>query len=183
MEIKKSKLKGVFLIFPKKIKDQRGYFMEIYNLKKITNNNSVKFVQENESLSKYKGTFRGIHFQKYPFCQDKLIRVIKGKVLDFIIDLRKNSKTYLKSEIYLLSAKNNKLLWLPKGFGHAFLTLEDNTIINYKVTKFYSKKHDSGISIFDDRINKKIPFNLKKLIVSKKDKKLPLLDLKKKYFN
>ena len=120
MKIEKTKLKDVFLISPNKIKDKRGYFQEIYNSKKLDFLRLKKFVQENESLSKYKGTFRGVHFQRNPFAQDKLVRVIKGKILDFVIDLRRDSKTYLKSQTFLLSDYNNKLLWIPKGFGHGF---------------------------------------------------------------
>ena len=182
MKIKKTNLEDVFLISPNKIKDSRGYFQEIYNLKKLDLLKLKKFVQENESFSKDKGVFRGIHFQRNPFAQDKLVRVVKGKILDFVIDLRRSSKTYLKSEIFLLSDINNRLLWIPKGFGHGFFTLKKNTIINYKVTKTYSKIHDDGISIFDKRIKKRIPIKFKDLIVSKKDKNLPYLDLNKTYF-
>lgn len=182
MKIIKTKLKDVCLISPRKIKDKRGYFQETYNSKKLDFLRKKRFVQENESFSRYKGTFRGIHFQRNPFAQDKLVKVVNGEILDFVIDLRKNSKTFLKSEIFLLSDTNNKLLWIPKGFGHGFLTLKNNTIITYKVTKTYSKMHDDGISIFDKKINLQTRLKLKKFIISKKDKNLPKLDLKKIYF-
>jgi dTDP-4-dehydrorhamnose 3,5-epimerase len=169
MKIKSTKIKGVKLIYPKIIKDKRGHFVEIYNLKKLKDFFSGNFVQENQSLSIKKNTFRGLHFQKGKFSQDKLLTVLKGEIVDYIFDLRPKSKTYEKLLKIKISDKSKFLLFIPKGCAHGFLTLKRNTIINYKVSNFYNKSYNSGINY------KKIIQDLnKKFIVSDNDKKLKL---------
>ena len=132
MEIEKTKIEGLLLIKPKVFKDSRGFFLESFNLekyKKILGN--IPFVQYNLSLS-MKNVLRGIHFQNPPFGQGKLVQVIQGEALDVVVDLRSKSKTFGKHESFLLNDKNKNQLWVPEGFGHAFLTKKDNTIFSYK---------------------------------------------------
>jgi dTDP-4-dehydrorhamnose 3,5-epimerase len=177
MKIKSTKIEGVKLIYPKKNKDKRGYFVEVYNLKKIKKFFSGNFVQENQSLSIKKNTFRGLHFQKKNFSQAKLLRVIKGEIIDYIFDLRIKSKTYKKLLKIKIGEKSNFLLFIPKGCAHGFLTLKNNTIINYKVSNFYNKAKSNGINykgiILDTN---------KRFIISDDDKKLNLFNESKKYF-
>ena len=164
------------------LRDNRGYFAEIYN-KRALNKVGIKsnFVQDNQSLSKNKYTFRGIHCQLNPFRQAKLIRVVHGSIIDFIVDLRIRSKTFGKN--IQIKLNNNKILFIPEGFGHGFLTLEKNTLINYKVSKFYSKDNSKTILFNDKDIKLKINKNIiKKMILSKNDKfGLSLKELYTKY--
>jgi dTDP-4-dehydrorhamnose 3,5-epimerase len=177
MKIKSTKIEGVKLLYPKIIKDKRGYFVEIYNLKKIKKFFSGSFIQENQSLSIKKNTFRGLHFQKKNFSQDKLLTVIKGEIFDYIFDLRHKSKTYKKLLKLKIGEKSNFLLFIPKGCAHGFITLKRNTIINYKVSNFYNKANSSGINY------KGIIFNAdKKFIISENDKKLNKFNESRKYF-
>jgi dTDP-4-dehydrorhamnose 3,5-epimerase len=177
MKIKSTKIKGVKLIYPKVIKDKRGYFVEKYNLKKLKKFFSGNFVQENISLSIQKNTFRGLHFQKNKFSQDKLLSVTKGEIVDYIFDLRFKSKTYGKLLKLKINEKSLFLLFIPKGCAHGFLTLKKNTIINYKVSSFYSKANNSGINYQGIIKN----FN-KKFVISNNDKKLNLFKKSRKYF-
>ena len=154
-----------------KILDNRGFFSEIYNKKdfiklKLKDN----FLQDNISFSKKKYTFRGIHLQKKPFQQTKLVRILSGSIVDYIVDLRISSKSYGKYVKIILSDKKLNLVYVPPGFGHGFLTLKKNTLIQYKVTNFYSKKHTRTIA-YDDS-NLKLDFVKKnyKLTLSKSDK-------------
>lgn len=172
MKILNTSLKDVFLIEPNKYGDHRGYFSETFNKKEFKKISDSTFVQDNQSLSSKKYTLRGLHFQTEPYAQDKLVRVIQGSILDIVVDLRKSSKTYLKHEIFEISDKNFLQIWVPKGFAHGILTLEENTILFYKVTNFYSKENDSGISIFDESLKIEIPISKEKLILSDKDKNL-----------
>ena len=136
----------VFLLKPKKFYDKRGFFSELYNknsLKKL----KIKdiFVQDNYSFSKKKGIIRGLHFQKPPFEQAKLVRVTKGKILDIILDIRKNSPYYGKIKKFILSKENWHQIFIPVGFAHGFVTLSNFTEVEYKVSNFYSKKHEVTI--------------------------------------
>ena len=182
MKIIKTKFKGLLIIKPKIFKDKRGLFFESYKKEKISKFLNRTFIQDNISISLRKHTFRGLHFQKKPYVQDKLIKVIKGKILDIVVDLRKKSQTYMKYKTFILSEKNFKQLLIPGGFAHGFLTLEKNTIVSYKVTNYFSKNKESGISIFDKKINIKLPIFKNKILLSKKDKKLDYLDVSKDYF-
>ena len=177
MQIIKTKLEGVVIVKTTQLKDQRGWFTESFN-KKIFKFLKIKnFVQDNVSLSKKIYTFRGLHFQSKPYQQSKLIRVDKGAILDFVLDLRPNSKTYLQLITIKLDDQNNKQLFIPKGLAHGFLTLKPNTKIFYKVDQYYSKKNDQGINILDPKF-KITGFNKAKFHLSTKDKNSPFLHAK-----
>ena len=182
MEIKNTSLDGVFTYKPKKFLDNRGYFAEIFNKIQFSKISNSEFVQDNQSFSLEKNIFRGLHFQIEPYAQDKLIYVTKGKVLDVVLDLRTNSKTFLKHEFFELSEENFLRLWVPKGFANGVLVTEENTILNYKVTNFYSPDCERGISINDENLNIKLPIRSEDLILSEKDKKLKNLKKDIKYF-
>lgn len=164
--------KDAFILEPVVHKDNRGFFYESFksNYFKNTLNIDIDFCQENESLS-YKNVFRGLHFQKNPFAQSKLVRVIKGSVLDIIVDLRRDSNTFLKSEIFELSSENRRQLFVPKGFAHGFHTISDYAILSYKVDNYFTPEYDSGINVQDP--NLKINFNFSSMIFSNKDLLLP----------
>ena len=134
----------------------------------------VKFIQDNESKSDF-GVLRGIHFQKPPYEQSKLVRVIKGKIQDIAVDLRPLSKTYKKYFSIILDDQNKKQLFIPKGFGHAFLTLSDEAIVSYKVDAYYNPKFDSGIKFNDPKLNISWELNNDEIIQSTKDTKLAYL--------
>ena len=167
MKIYKTKIKGLILIKTNQHFDNRGYFFESFNQKiysKIDIKNS--FVQDNFSISK-KNVLRGLHYQRKN-SQGKLIRVIKGKILDIAVDIRKNSKTFGKHQSFILSEENCKQLWIPKNFAHGFLSLSPNTIVNYKCTDFYDPNDQNTIIWNDKDLNIKWP--IKKPIISKKDR-------------
>ncbi|MFY7994464.1 MAG: dTDP-4-dehydrorhamnose 3,5-epimerase [Bacteriovoracaceae bacterium] len=166
---------GLFVLEPKVFGDHRGYFFESYNQKTfidlgIKNN----FIQDNESLSNY-GTLRGLHFQKGEFAQAKLVRVVKGSVLDVVVDIRSGSKTYGKSFTCELTEQNKKMMMIPRGFAHGFVVLSETAIFQYKCDNLYSPHNEGGIR-FDDpdlKIDWRVP--LDKVLLSDKDKKLPFL--------
>ena len=168
MKIKTTKIKGVYIIKPTKFKDNRGVFFESFNdqifKKKI--DSKLNFVQDNQSVS-YKGVLRGLHFQKPPHAQAKLVSVVKGSVIDVIVDLRKDSVTYGKYILEELSEYNNHQLFAPKGMAHGFLTLEDNTIFSYKCSGFYHKESEDSLLWNDSTLNIKWPNS--NPILSKKD--------------
>jgi dTDP-4-dehydrorhamnose 3,5-epimerase len=171
MEFIETSLKGAYIIKPKVFQDERGFFVESYSEKVFAENRiDAKFVQDNHSLSVKKGVLRGLHFQLPPNEQAKLVRVTRGKVYDVVVDIRKNSPTYGKWEGVELSAENFKMLFVPRGFAHAFLTLEDNTEFMYKVDNFYAPESDSGI-IWDDP-DLAIDWPIKDPFLSEKDSKL-----------
>lgn len=165
------KLNGLIVIQNQIFKDKRGYFTENYNQQKFFKivKKKIFFVQDNLSVSK-KGVIRGMHYQISPFEQGKLICVVKGKIFDVAVDIRKNSKTYGKHFSIILSNKNQKIMWIPEGFAHGFMSLEDDTIVKYKTTSLWSKKHERSILWNDKNINIKWP-KINKFIVSKKDMK------------
>ena len=169
-------LKDIIIISPNKFKDTRGYFFEMWNKKKYAKLGIKKdFVQDNFSFSKLKGTFRGLHFQYGKHAQSKLIRLSSGKILDVMIDLRINSKTYKKLIVVKIESRN-KILYIPKGIAHGFLSLKDNTIVNYKCDNLYNPSYESGINPFISNINLDLGVNEIDLIISDKDKSLPSLD-------
>ena len=155
--------------------DYRGYFKETFN-KEIQEfiGCNINFIQDNESYSKY-GVLRGLHYQKEPKQQSKLVRVSTGKIQDVIVDTRKGSATYAKWESFDLSAENNNMLFVPKGFAHGFLVLSEEAIINYKVDNFFEPKLDAGIIYDDKQLDIKWNLSLKDIIISDKDKNLPSL--------
>jgi dTDP-4-dehydrorhamnose 3,5-epimerase len=171
MEFIETSLKDAYLIKPKVFQDERGFFLESYSEKKFAENGiNAKFVQDNHSLSVKKGVLRGLHFQIPPNDQSKLVRVTHGKVYDVIVDIRKNSPTYGKWEGFELSAENFQMLFVPRGFAHAFLTLEDNTEFLYKVDNFYAPESDSGFIWNDPDLA--IDWPMEDSILSEKDAKL-----------
>lgn len=167
MKIDKTFIDDLLVITPEVFGDDRGYFFESYNKKKLEDLLDVEFVQDNESQSQ-KNVLRGLHFQKTPFAQGKLVRVIKGSVLDVVVDLRKDSKTYGKHYKRILSDKNKEQLYIPKGFAHGFLVLEDETIFSYKCTNFYNKESEVALLWNDKALN--INWQIENPIISEKDK-------------
>lgn len=170
--IRKYPLEGVVEITPKKFGDDRGFFSETYNsnvLKDLGLN--LSFVQDNHSLSAEIGTLRGLHFQKPPFAQDKLVRVVSGAILDVAVDIRKNSPTYGEHVSVEISADKWNQLLVPKGFAHGFITLTANTEVIYKVTNFYSAENDCGVSWDDPDLN--IDWGIEAPKLSTKDAKQP----------
>ena len=173
--ISKTKIHGLLLIKPKVFTDDRGYFFEPFNNSFFSEKiGKINFVQDNESESS-KGVLRGFHFQKPPFAQSKLVRCIKGEVLDIALDLRKNSTTYGKYEKFVLSEKNKHQLFIPKGFAHAFLVLSNKAIFSYKVDNYYAPSHDSGIKWNDPELSIDWGIDEESLIISEKDKNLSLM--------
>ena len=176
MKCSNLEINDVFLLEPIKHSDARGYFMESYNQRTFNElvGGKIEFVQDNISFSK-KGVLRGIHLQTDPFAQGKLVRVEEGKIFDVAIDLRKDSKTYLKWVGEILSGENLKQLWIPQGFGHAFLTLSQSAKVCYKTTNFYKKDSEKTILFSDPKINIDWDkFDLD-IITSDKDKKGELI--------
>ena len=175
MNIIKTSIKGLVIIQPKIFKDLRGYFFEPYNQKSFNQNfGNLNFVQDNESKSS-KGVLRGFHFQKPPFDQAKLVRCIQGEVLDVALDLRKKSKTYGKCEKVILSAKNKKQIFIPRGFAHAFLVLSQTAIFSYKVDNIYAPLYDDGVIWNDSSLLIDWGLGESELIISEKDKNLNML--------
>lgn len=170
-------IEGVELYEIESFNDNRGNFKEIYISNLKFNAFNIDYVQENESLSDF-GVFRGMHFQKNGFSQSKLIRIIKGKALDFICDLRRSSSTFKK--IIKVNLDNNKILFLPKGLAHGFLSLEEGTILNYKCDNFYNLNSESGFNLFKSGFDFDFEIDKKNIFLSDKDKNLP--DLKNSYF-
>ena len=169
MKIIKTKTAGLVLVQPDVFTDERGYFFESYQKEKFRELGiSADFVQDNESMS-MKGVLRGLHFQVPPFAQGKLVRVVRGSVLDVAVDLRKNSGTYGKWESVLLSAENKLMLYIPEGFAHGFLVLEDYTIFQYKCTNYYHRESERGIIWNDPDL--KIDWGIENPLVSDKDLK------------
>ena len=175
-------INDLIIFEPEIYRDERGYFFESYNKKELKNINvDSDFVQDNESSSSY-GVLRGLHFQEEPFDQAKLIRCLKGEVLDVVVDLRKKSSTYLKHFSIKLSDVNKYQLYIPKGFAHGFVVLSKNATFSYKVDNYYYPNHERGIIWNDSSLNIdwKVPKN--KIIISDKDQKLPSLLWKKKIY-
>lgn len=181
MEITKTKLDGVVIIEPDVFGDNRGFFMESWNKKKMEEAGLYyDFVQDNHSKSTVKGTLRGIHFQKGDKSQAKLVRCVKGAVLDVAVDLRKNSPTFKQWVGVELSAENKKQLLIPRGFGHGFVTLTDDVEFLYKADNYYAPEADAGIRWNDPDIG--VEWGVENPILSEKDKKNPFLKDSKELF-
>jgi len=173
MNLIKTKLDGLVVLKPTVFKDNRGYFMESYNQKNINKLlGNVNFVQDNESESS-RGVLRGLHFQKPPYTQTKLVRCLKGSVLDVVLDLRMDSKTYGIFETISLTEENKKQLFIPKGFAHGFIVLSKSAIFSYKVDNYYNPDSECGILWSDLDLNIDWKINKNEIIVSEKDKNLP----------
>jgi len=173
MEIIKTSIEGLVIIQPKVFEDERGYFMESYKEPFISENfPDIDFIQDNESKSSY-GILRGLHFQKPPFEQTKLVRVVYGKALDVAVDLREGSPTYGKHHNIELSDENKLQFLIPKGFAHGFITLSNKVIFSYKVDAPYSAEHESGIHPLHNTFNIDWRVSRKDIVLSKKDFLLP----------
>lgn len=174
MKFTKTKLDGVVIIEPDVFGDNRGFFMESWNKKKMEEAGLYyDFVQDNHSKSTVKGTLRGIHFQKGEKAQAKLVRCVKGAVLDVAVDLRKNSPTFKQWVGVELSAENKKQLLIPRGFGHGFVTLIDDAEFLYKADNYYAPEADAGIRWNDQDIG--VEWGIENPILSEKDKKNPFI--------
>ena len=170
---KKLKLPEIILVEPKVFHDDRGFFLESYKESDFKNNGiNETFLQDNHSLSK-KGVLRGLHYQHNPKSQGKLVRVLKGKVWDIAVDIRKESPTFKKYVFDELSEENNKMLYIPVGFAHGFVALTDNVHLVYKCTSEYSHEHDAGIRWDDPDLG--IDWPVDNPLVSEKDEQLPYL--------
>ena len=183
MEIKKTEIEGLIEITPRVFADERGYFYESYSkLEYLKHGIDFNFIQDNQSMSQ-KGVLRGLHFQNPPFAQGKLVRVIKGAVIDVAVDLRKGSPTYGKYHKVLLTEENKRLFWVPPGFAHGFLTLEDDTIFAYKVTNIYDKESEGCIKWNDKDldIDWGIPENLTPLVSDKDEEGASFAEYESKF--
>lgn len=172
MEIIKTAIEGLVIIQPKVFEDERGYFMESYK-ESFFNDHfpDIHFIQDNESKSSY-GVLRGLHFQKPPLEQTKLVRVIEGEVLDVAVDLRKGSPTFGQYESVILSGENKKQLFIPHGFAHGFVTLSETAVFSYKVDQVYAPHHESGIVYNDPQLNIDWKVPTQDIVVSRKDTQL-----------
>jgi dTDP-4-dehydrorhamnose 3,5-epimerase len=180
MQVIATPIPDLLIIQPKVFEDERGYFFESYNSSLFKQHRiNVDFVQDNQSLSQ-KDVLRGLHFQNPPFAQGKLVRAITGSVLDVAVDIRKNSPTYGKHFSLVLNEKNKTMLWIPPGFAHGFLTLEDNTIFSYKCTNVYDKNSEDSVRWNDPDIN--IDWGTTTPLLSGKDKEAKFFkDLKSQF--
>ena len=176
-----TKLDGCYIIEPKIIKDERGYFMESFNENTFQKGvqQDVHFVQDNQSFST-KGVLRGLHYQTGSHCQAKLVRVLHGEVLDIAVDIRPESKTFGEHIAIALSANNQKQFFVPRGFAHGFLVLSDTATFFYKCDNFYNKDSEGGILFNDPELNLDWQFPEVELIISEKDQILPTLANAKK---
>ena len=175
MEYKKTTIEGVYIIEPKVFNDARGYFFEAWKKEEFEQHiGKVEFVQDNESKSSY-GVLRGLHYQKGDCSQAKLVRVIKGKVLDVAVDIRKSSPTFGKYVMVELSDENKRQFFIPRGFAHGFLVLSDEAIFTYKVDNAYAPQADAGIRWNDPDINIQWPIDPAQVQTSEKDLKQPFL--------
>ena len=180
MEVIKTAIDGVLIIEPKVFGDARGYFFESFSQREFDGKvapilgHTIHFVQDNESMSSY-GVMRGLHFQRLPFTQSKLVRCVKGSVLDVAIDIRKGSPTYGRHVAVELSEDNHRQFFIPRGFAHGFAVLSESAVFQYKCDEFYHPEADGGISILDESlgIDWKIP--IEKALLSEKDTKHSLL--------
>jgi len=172
MKIINTPIKDLVIFEPKIFNDNRGYFFESYNKKLLAKFSFIaNFIQDNEAMS-YRGVLRGFHFQHPPFDQAKLVRCIKGEILDVVIDIRTKSKTYGKHFKIVLSEKNKKQLFIPRGFAHAYLVLSQEAIFSYKVDNKFSPDHNGGIIWNDKDLEIDWEFDNSKIVTSEKDKNL-----------
>lgn len=180
MEIRQTDIEGVLIIEPRVFDDARGYFFESFSQREFDDKvapilgHSVHFVQDNESMSSY-GVMRGLHFQRPPFTQSKLVRCVKGAVLDIAVDIRKGSPTFGRHVAVELTEDNHRQFFVPRGFAHGFAVLSDTAIFQYKCDEFYHPEADGGISIQDPSLGIDWRIPAEKAILSEKDTKHPTL--------
>lgn len=173
MIFKKMNLEGAYVIELEKIEDERGFFARVWDSKIFLENNlNPNMVQCNISRSKIKGTIRGLHYQKKPFEENKLIRCTKGKIFDVLLDLRPTSKTFKKYEGFELSEDNHKMIYVPEGFAHGFQTLENNTEVFYQVSQLYTPNSESGIKWNDPAFEIKWPLDVTEISQKDQNRKL-----------
>lgn len=184
MEFRSFEIDGPLEIRPRKIEDQRGYFSEVFRSDDFAKHfRPVQFVQDNQSLSIRPGTVRGLHFQTNPAAQGKLVRCLAGKLFDVAVDLRRGSATYGRWLSVILTPDENNQLWIPVGFGHAFCTLEPNSVISYRVTDYYSPENDKGVAWDDPEIAIHWPKIAEPESLSEKDRSQPRLADLPPYFH
>lgn len=176
MKVMHTEIEGLVIIEPTVLGDERGYFFESFRenkfLEEVCN---THFVQDNEAKSNY-GVLRGLHFQKGKYAQAKLVRVVKGSVLDVAVDLRKNSPTFSKHVAIELNEDNKRQLFVPRGFAHGYVVLNDNTIFNYKCDNYYAPEQEGGVYWADESLNIDWKIAPSNLIISQKDEILPFLE-------
>jgi dTDP-4-dehydrorhamnose 3,5-epimerase len=183
MDVTPTPLAGVVVLKPKRFLDARGFFSESYNRRELAEAGiDVDFVQDNVSMSRQPGTLRGLHFQREPWAQAKLVGVSKGAVRDVVVALRLSSPTFAKHFSILLTADEGNQIFIPAGFAHGFLTLEPDTLLSYKVSQHYSAEHDSGICFDDPFLGIDWDCDPASVVLSEKDEKLPLFDPTVRYF-
>ena len=169
MEVIKTAIEGLVIIEPKVFKDARGYFFESFSQREFEEKvRRINFVQDNESMSSY-GVMRGLHFQRPPYTQSKLVRCVKGKVLDVAVDIRKGSPTYGQHVAVELSEDNHRQIFVPRGFAHGFAVLSETAIFQYKCDNFYTPEADGGISIKDESLGIDWQIPTENAILSEKD--------------
>lgn len=176
MNVFRTEIEDVLIIEPQVFGDERGYFFESFNAERFLAQTGIEitFVQDNESLSK-RGVLRGLHFQREPYAQAKLVRVVRGKVLDVAVDIRPDSPTFGRYVATELSGENHRQMFIPKGFAHGYVVLEDNTIFQYKCDEFYHPESEDGIAWNDPKIGIDWGIPESEIILSEKDKNRPLL--------
>jgi dTDP-4-dehydrorhamnose 3,5-epimerase len=180
MQVIETDIQGPRILLPDKIGDQRGFFSEVYSRKMLVNAGiNIDFIQDNHSLSVQKNVVRGMHYQIPPMAQDKLVRVVRGSILDIVVDVRKNSPTFGKHVAVVLSAENWKQIFVPVGFGHGFITLEPNTEVLYKVSREYSPVNERAFRWNDPALKIDWGVDESKVILSPRDRTHPMFgDLK-----
>ena len=175
MEVIKTAIEGLVIIEPRVFKDARGYFFESFSQREFEEKvRPINFVQDNESMSSY-GVMRGLHFQRPPYTQSKLVRCVKGRVLDVAVDIRKGSPTYGQHVAIELTEENRRQFFVPRGFAHGFSVLSEEAVILYKCDNFYTPEADRGISIQDESLGIDWQISTENTILSEKDLKHPLL--------
>ena len=176
MNVIKTEIEGVFVIEPQVFGDERGYFFESFNAERFRAQTGaeVTFVQDNESRSK-RGVLRGLHFQRAPYEQAKLVRVVQGRVLDVAVDIRPESPTFGKYVMTELSGENHRQMFIPKGFAHGYVVLEDDTVFQYKCDEYYHPEYEGGIAWNDPQIGIEWGIPEREIILSDKDRKHPIL--------
>jgi dTDP-4-dehydrorhamnose 3,5-epimerase len=176
MQIEALAIPDVKLLTPRMFRDERGFFSETWNARLLAEHGiAAEFVQDNHAQSRAAGTLRGLHFQRAPMAQDKLVRVSRGSILDVAVDIRRGSPTFGRHVMARLSAENWAQIWVPRGFAHGYLTLEPDTEVIYKVTAYYSPSDDAGILWNDPALAIAWPIDVNSAVLSEKDQRLPTL--------